>query len=430
MAVLVAVFALSAGSRLAASDLHVAPGGNDAWSGRPAEPNAEGTDGPLASLAGAQEAVRKLKAAGTLEEPVRVVLADGTYPIRQPVVFTPEDSGTAEAPVTYEAAPGARPVLSGGRRIAGFTQGPNGLWQAHVPDVASGKWHFEQLWVNGRRAVRAREPDKLYYYMRRKVTHGIDPLTGQPADLQSRAFGARAEDVAPLLDLPKDRLADVTLVAYHSWETGVHRVASVDPKTHVVVTTGPGGWPFFYWGNSQRYHLENYRAALDEPGEWYLDRDGTLYYSPRPGEDMGTAEVVAPVAEAFLRLSGDPTLGTYVEHLTFRGLAFRHGQYLLPPEGHCDGQAAAGIEAAVQAHAARHVALEDCEIAHVGTYAVWFWRGCRHCRLERCYLHDLGAGGVRIGHGWENDSPPEQEQTGQITVGISRIGAQAGVNFI
>jgi hypothetical protein len=194
-------------------------------------------------------------------------------------------------------------------------------------------------------------------------------------------------------------------VAYHSWATGVHRVAGVDPKTNVVVTTGPGRWPFFYWGASQRYHIEGFRAALDEPGEWHLDRDGTLFYKPRPGEDMSNAEVIAPVAEAFLRFLGDPALGTYVEHLTFRGLRFRYGQYVLPPQGHCDGQAAASIEGAVQGHGTRHVALEDCEIAHVGTYAVWFWRGCRDCRVERCYLHDMGAGGVRIGHGWENDNP-------------------------
>ena len=396
--------------------LYLAPDGNDGWSGRLARPDRDGTDGPLASLAGARDAVRNLKAAVGPETPIRVIIADGTYHVAEPIIFTSEDSGTVGAPITYQAAEGAGPVFHGGRRVTGFTKTPDGLWTAHLPDVAAGKWHFEQLWVDGRRAVRAREPDKLYYYMRRKITHGTDPLTGEPANLQSRAFGARAEDVRPLVDVPKERLSDVTLVAYHSWATGVHRVASVDPKTSVVVTTGPGRWPFFRWGASQRYHLENFRAALDEPGEWYLDRDGTLYYKPRPGEDPNTAEVVAPVAEAFLRFHGDPTLGTYVEHLTFRGLSFRYGQYILPPQGHSDGQAAASIEAAVEGHAARHVALEDCEIAHIGTYAVWFWRACRHCSVKRCYLHDLGAGGVRIGHGWDNNDPPEHELTGQVTV--------------
>jgi len=415
-ATLAAVILFWIDNHATATELYVAPGGNDAWSGTLAEPNSDRTDGPLASLAGARDAVRKLKAAGRLDGPTRVVFAGGTYFLTEPVAFQPIDSGAPEAPIVYEAAGGAKPVFHGGRRIAGFRQRPDGVWTASLPDVADGRWHFEQLWVDGRRAVRAREPDKFYYYMRRKVTQDIDPLTGKPADLASRAFGARPEDVRPLVDLPGERLSDVALVAYHAWATGLHRVAAVDPETHVVVTTGPGRWPFFRWGASQRYHLENYRAALNEPGEWFLDRDGTLSYKPLPGEDMSTAEVIAPVAEAFLRFDGDPAAGQCVEHLVFRGLAFRYGQYILPPEGHCDGQAAARIEAVVQGHGARHVSLEDCEISHIGTYAIWFWRGCRDCRIERCYLYDLGAGGVRIGHGWENNSPTEEELTGRITV--------------
>jgi len=338
--------------------MYVSPGGNDNWSGRLAKANKDHSDGPVASLAGARDAIRQLRKAGRLT-PVRVQLAHGQYFITDPVVFTPQDSGTADAPIVFEAAPGAKPVIHGGRGIGNFKKRPDGTWYAQVPDVAAGKWCFEQLWVNGRRAVRAREPDKFYYYMRRKVTYGVDPLTGNAANLQSRAFGARAADVRPLLDVSKKQLRDVALIAYHSWATGLHRVASVDPQTSVVVTTGPGRWPFFRWGRSQRYHIENFRAALDEPGEWYLDREGTLYYKPRPGEDITTADVIAPVAEAFIRLRGESTPGRYVEHLTFRGLSFRFGQYVLPPEGHCDGQAAASIEGAIQAHGARHVVFED-----------------------------------------------------------------------
>jgi len=396
--------------------LYVAPGGNDAWSGRLAKPNAARTDGPLASLAGARDAIRRLKKRGGLKQPVRVLFADGTYFITEPVVFTPEDSGTAETPIVYQAAEGAKPVFHGGRVIRGFEKGRDGVWSVRIPEVVAGKWYFEQLWINGRRAVRAREPDKFYYYMRRKVVYGVDPLTGKPANLQSRAFVARAEDIRPLFDIPKERLSDVTLIAYHSWATGLHRIASVDPKTNVVITTGPGRWPFFRWRASQRYHIEHFRKAVDEPGEWYLDRDGTLFYKPRPDEDLATATVVAPVADAFLRLDGVPGGPQRVEHLTFRGLSFQFAQYILPPQGHSDGQAAASIEGAVQLHGCRNIVFEDCEIAHIGTYAVWFWRDCRRCRLEQCYLHDLGAGGVRIGHGWDNNNPSPEEQTGHITV--------------
>jgi len=411
-----AVPGIPVGSAAGEVTFHLAPDGKDAWSGRAARPNEGRTDGPLRSLSGARDAIRRLKAAGGLTGPVRVLVADGEYPLGRPLVLTPEDSGSADCPISYEAAPGAKPVFTGGRRITGWQKGPGGVWTAKVPEVAAGTWWFEQLWVNGRRAARARTPNKLYHYMLRRVGRGTDPLIGQPADLSSRAFIAERNDIQPLAKLSKAELADVTLVAYHSWATSLHHIAAIDADTARVVTTGLARWPFFRWGARQRYHLEGFRAALDEPGEWHLARDGTLSYLPRGGEDMAAAEVVAPVLGEFIRLTGEPRLGLYVEHVTFAGLAFRHGQYLLPPAGHSDGQAAVSIPGAVQAGGCRNVTFRGCEIGHVGTYAMWFGEGNRHCRVEKCYLHDLGAGGVKIGHGWGRAEPRGPEVTSHVTV--------------
>jgi hypothetical protein len=396
---------------MAAQTFHVAPKGNDQWTGRLEQPNAAGTDGPLATLRGARDAVRKLKAQAAPKEPVRVVIAAGEYPMTEPVVFGPEDSGAKDAPIIYEAAAGARPVFDGGRRITGFKQGPGGVWSAQVPQVKEGKWYFEQLFVNGERAVRARSPNKFYLHMRKGVPTGIDPATGKEADLASRAFIASPEDIKPLLAVPKDRLSDVTVVAYHAWSTSRQRVASVDPQTGMVMATGASAWPFFKWEPTQRYHLENFKEALDSPGEWFLDRDGTLYYKPLPGQDMNAAKVVAPVAEQFVRFEGGPAAP--VEHITLKGLSFHHGQYVLPPGGHSTVQAAYGIQAVIMADGARNIAIEGCEIAHIGTYAVWFRNGCSDCRLVRCYLRDLGTGGVRIG---DTKVPAPAAQTSRITV--------------
>jgi len=381
-----------------AAMLHVSPGG------------------PLPSLEAARNAIRRLKAGGGLRGPVRVVVADGRYTLSRPLLLTPEDGGTEAGPVVYEAAPGAKPIFSGGRRITGFKPGQDGVWTAHVPEVASGEWYFEQLWVNGRRSIRARSPNEFYFYMLRPLPNGIDPLTGKEADLSQRAFLARPDDIKPLLAVPKERLSDVTLVAYHAWEASRHRIASVDAKTGAVITTGNAPWKFLNWGASQRYHVENFRAALDAPGEWFLDRDGTLLYKPLPGEDPATAEVIAPATETFVRFAGEPTLGLYVEHVALRGLTFRHSQYILPPQGHADAQAEVTIPAVILADGARHVSIEDCEVGHIGTYAVWFRRGCHGCRVVRSHLHDLGAGGVKIGHGWDNDNPRPPDLTSHVTV--------------
>ena len=412
--------------------LYVAPDGNDQWSGRLAKASADKSDGPLASLQGARDAVRKLKAGAPLKEAVRIAIADGTYPLPQAVVFAPEDSGTADAPVSYEAAPGAKPVFDGGRRLTGFKAGADGLWTAQAPGVAEGKWQFDQLFVNGRRATRARTPNKFYFHMAAKLLRGVDPATGKEADLASRAFIARPEDIKPLLAVPKDKLGDVVVVVYHSWEASLHHVVSVDEKTGAVILTGKAPWPMMQWEGSQRYHLENFREALDMPGEWFLDRAGTLFYKPLPGEDPAKAEVFAPVAETFLQFAGDPAAGKYVENITLKGLAFRHGQYVLPPEGHADGQAEVTIGAVVMADGARKIALENCAIEHIGTYAVWFRHACSDCRVVHCLLQDLGAGGVKIGEGWKRDNPQPADVTGKITVdnNIIRSGARMHLGAI
>ncbi|MBN1443880.1 MAG: right-handed parallel beta-helix repeat-containing protein, partial [Planctomycetes bacterium] len=133
--------------------LHVSPGGDDGASGRsPAE--------ALASLRGARDAIRRLKEGGPLTEPVRVLVSDGRYFLAETFVLEPQDSGTESAPIVYEAAAGARPVFTGGRRIRGFRPAGGGLWSARIPEVAAGEWMFEQLWIDGRRAVRARSPNR------------------------------------------------------------------------------------------------------------------------------------------------------------------------------------------------------------------------------------------------------------------------------
>ena len=395
LGVLLAVFIMCPampGCSARSATVYVSPQGNDRWSGR--EPGRNGTDGPVASLARARDAVRALRASGE-RGAVHVVIADGAYSLTEPLELGSEDSGMAGGPVIYEAAPGAHPVFSAGRQISGFRPGQGGVWTASIPDVKAGKWYFEQLWINGRRAARAQSPNRFYFYVRGKVGMGPDPLTGNKTDLSSRAFRARPEDIRPLLGLTPARLRDVNLIAYQSWEVSRLRVAAVDPKTNTIIATGPAVAQFDYFGPSQRYKLENYRAALDAPGEWFLDRDGTLFYKPLPGEDMRAARAVAPVGERFVTISGKA--GSKVHDITFRGLTFTNAGYTLPPQGQGDGQAAVSVPAVVQADYADRITIEGCEIARTGLYGVWFRRGCKNCAIRRTYLHDLGAGGVRIG---------------------------------
>ncbi|MBE0540045.1 MAG: right-handed parallel beta-helix repeat-containing protein, partial [Verrucomicrobia bacterium] len=347
------------------------------------------------------------------------VVAAGRYAVTGPLVLSPEDGGTAEAQVRYEAAPGARPVFSGGRTITGFRPAKDGLWVAKVPDVAAGTWYFEQLFVNGRRAVRARTPNRFWFHVLDVVEAPAAPGSGKQAE---QTVYLSPEDFAAVAQLAPDELKDVNLVAYHNWDVTRRFIDRLDAAEHAVVTSGA---KMKHWNPMRRYStlvFENFLGALDAPGEWFLARDGSLYYKPRPGEDMAKAEVVAPVADKLLVIQGDPAGGKFVEHVTFEGLTFHHAQWLTPPGGFEPAQAAAPIDAVVQVDGARHVTFEDCEIGHIGTYALWLRKGCTDCVVRRCHLFDFGAGGVRIGEMNLPKTPAEATARNVVDNNIIRHG--------
>ena len=181
----------------------------------------------------------------------------------EPFVLLPQDSA-----VTYAAYPGEKPILSGGRIIGNWEPGPGGkIWSANIPDVAEGKWYFQQLFINGRRCVRARTPNDGYFTIVGSAKPKVDPGTGNAIPRDKTAFDFGAGDIKPWPDLN-----DVNVVIYHSWETSRLRIATVNETTRTVEFTGPATWRFENWGPGQRYYVENAPDALDAPGEWYLDR--------------------------------------------------------------------------------------------------------------------------------------------------------------
>lgn len=139
--------------------LWVSTNGDDKWSGTLREPNGSRSDGPVATLAQAQRAIRGLKARGPLTRPVTVLVRAGTYYLKDPLKFTPEDSGTSECPITYAAFPGGKVVLSAGRPVTGWRHAEGDLWTAYLPEVEADGWHFRQLFVQGNRRICARHPN-------------------------------------------------------------------------------------------------------------------------------------------------------------------------------------------------------------------------------------------------------------------------------
>ncbi|MGM0491717.1 MAG: right-handed parallel beta-helix repeat-containing protein [Armatimonadota bacterium] len=383
----------------AETQLYVATDGDDGWSGSLLEPDAGRTDGPLASLEGARDRMRLLREGGGGGErgPVTVVIRGGRYQLPRAFSLGPRDSGTADAPVTYAAYPGEQPVFSGGLHIDGWSEAQDGLWTAQVPDVAEGERYFRQLFVNGERRTRARIPNRGYL----QLDQLINPF--DRSDEVNRS-GFRFHE----RDLSSDwrNLEDIEMVKMFSWSTTRLPVAEIDDEQNIIRFRGRTGPDprLFDWAGG-RYYVEHVFEGLDEPGEWYLDRPtGTLYYMPMPGETPETIEAYAPAVEHLVQFYGDEEAGESVHHITLRGLTFEHSTWPMPETGWPERQAQSAMEsAAIHARFAEHCVLEDCEIRHVGAHGIWFERGCRHNRIERCHVWDAGAGGIYIG--WKQVEP-------------------------
>ncbi|QDV11633.1 hypothetical protein CA51_15030 [Rosistilla oblonga] len=339
--------------------------------------------GPLHSLTEARDEIRQRRADAP-DEKFRVIVADGRYEISEPIVFEAQDGN-----VVYQAAEGAAPVISGGRQITTpWTATDSGVWSTQLPQ----DWRFDQLWINGNHATRAREPDHFFHYMLR----GQETLI-ENARRARQTLTVDPDDIASLQGLSPEQIRNVQFLAFHKWDTTRRFLESADTAAGRLVSVGRGMKSHNPLTLNTGYILENYREAMDEPGEWFLAPDGLLSYRPREGESMDTIECIAPVSEKLVVILGDAASDKSVENLEFHGLAFRHSGLITPREGFEPSQAASPIEAAVQIDGAQGIVFADCEIGHTGQYGLWFRKGCRDSRIERCWIHDLGAGGVRIG---------------------------------
>jgi hypothetical protein len=392
-----------------AAQFHLSTTGNDANPGT--------AELPFASLERAQKAVRDARA----EQPgaaVTVRIAAGRYEIPRPLEFIAADSGaSSERPVRYVVEAGGEAVFSGGRLITGWQPDASrkGVWRTRVATPRAGQdneWRFEQLWVNGRRAIRARTPNYWEFNLLRGVIEE-QAASGSPPMIHT--FSAAQRDLGSLKDLDAADLRDVQVMVFHKWDTTREWLQSVSADAGQFTTRGDKMKSWNPMARDALYYFENYIGALDAPGEWFLDRAGWLYYMPREGEEMAASEVIAPRVDAFLRFSGaadNPE--QWVRHIEFAGLKFRHAGFRIPAAGLPPAQAAMNVpESAVLIDGAEGIVFTDCSFEHVGASGLWFRKAARDCRLERSRIYDLGGAGVRIG---ETGLVPEQQRTGGITV--------------
>ena len=371
-----------------------------------------------ASPAQALAQIRAAKAKGSAEAwTVRV--KPGHYVLKETLVFTPADSGTPQAPVTWIGEGEA--VLAGGEEMRGWRDEGAGVWSAPVPSAPDGKpAYFEQLWVNGRRADRARLPNTGYFNVRK-------PSVASDAAVKGRFVETVAltnAEASALARIPADEMQYAQMCVVHKWSFARRVLRGFDAATGTVTTWSPSPWHGWQKWNEKEtlVHFENVRSAFDAPGEWFYDaKAGKVSYRPLPGEDMAKVSIVVPSSKLsqLVAFRGDPDTGAYVHDVVFRNVAFAHSD-VTPSSGAAiraehpgvtfvgggrgpteswQHQAASGSDGAVTLQGARRISFEGCRVRNTGNYAMRFNDGCTSNRVVGCTLSDLGAGGVWMGSG-------------------------------
>jgi len=273
-------------------------------------PNGQGsacTANNPCSLLTAQGKVRK--ATGSMSSDIAVVLNGGAYRLDKTFTFDASqgDSATNGHTVTYEAAAGAHPVISGGEQVGGWQQGANGVWSANVPTGTDTR----QLYVDGVRANRAAGPD--------------------PTGFTRTATGYTTSD-ATLAGW--HNISDVEFLYNVGWTQMRCGIASVSGTTVTMKQ------PCFdnstkkpYGVNADRPDwVENAKELLDSPGEFYLDKPAhTLYYIPREGQDLRSADVEIPRLQTVV--AGTGTVANPLKGLTIKGITVQYGGWTEPNGG-------------------------------------------------------------------------------------------------
>ena len=342
-------------------EIFVSPKGSDA--------NPGSKDKPFASLAKAQSAARSAKTAGA----VTVFLSGATYYLPETLVLTPDDSGSAQAPILYSAAPGEQPVISGGVKLAlRWSPHRDGIMQAKVP----AGFTADQLFVNGERQHLARYPN-----FDPRVPH----FNGFAADAFSPQRAARWAD-------PRGGF----IHAMHRAEWGdFHYVITGKGADNKV--TYEGGWQ-----NNRRMGMhgqfrmvENIFEELDAPGEWFLNTNtATLYFYPPAGVDLARATVEAVRLRHLIEFRGSAEQP--VKFVSFRGLTFRHAARTFmdnkEPMLRSDWTTYRG--GAVFFNGTEDCALEDCFLDQLGGNAVFVNNYNRRVTVRGCHIAKAGANGV------------------------------------
>jgi hypothetical protein len=426
-------------------EFFVSPTGSDANPGT--------RSSPFQTLEKARDSVRA--AIPSAQGDIMVTIRGGIYPVRKTIVFNHQDSAPGKQRITYRAAAGEKPLFTGGVPVTDWKPYKDGIWKA--PLDRSEK--LRSLYVDESRAVMANSGKKI----RAQGGWGTYTVTAGQAPWAWQS-GQTADGIQyNVSDLPKitHNISDVEIENQTTWNknfVGIREIATEGDKYIFKLQQPYGaiaqqiGWDAGLTLKSEQI-IHNALELLDQPGEFYFDRDEkTVYYIPRAGQNMQTAKVVAPVTQTLLQLEGKP-IKNRLRNLTFEGLSFAYTDYNLMeidgshgtatlqtacintafanPNWHYDVYRSYDVlPAAIIANAVEGVELKRNTIAHTGCQGIVMSNDIHDVRIIGNFIRDTGGSAITLGHPqhvYENDTPDLKHPEG---AGIEHEKFPAGTESI
>ena len=371
--------------------LYVAPDGNDANDGSEAH--------PFKTIEKARDTIRAMTELP--EGGVTVILKDGKYPVDETIEFTPADSGEKGSPIVYKAENPGKAIITGEKAITGWEK------EDHVEglsDAAQGKvyvaevdknWRFHDLYVNGQRQQVSRSENTDTWRNWPKFNRA--PISYHETKGTKVTF-----DQGELDGLDGNRDVEVVLLPVMYWNC-IPVVTEIDSASNTAYLQSQV--PSNFWTNQFEYgyyNILNTLKYLDQPGEWCVDSvNGKVYYWPLNEDTIETDEITAPKPYELLSLQGDKVEDNFaelVEYITFDGISFQYTDRMpeneLPEDWvirNCENP-----DAAIYMDGTRHIRIQNCEIAHSGSYGVMVNHYGQYNEIVHNRMYDLGSGGVEF----------------------------------
>ncbi|MBN8826883.1 MULTISPECIES: right-handed parallel beta-helix repeat-containing protein [unclassified Spirosoma] len=368
----------------------------------------------------------------TKAEQITVTLRGGRYALGQTLTFNQQDAGE-NCRVVYQAYPGEKPVLSGGQKVFGWTLHNVGQ---NIYKASVGNRNFRQIYVNGKEAVRARQPN------RENETDFGPYFRLLRANVQKQEFTIALKDWDAAKPVAQKEAMELVVLPHWLHQNVRYKKDRIEGDSVRFVPEDAERMAVFnkydnYYRNAPFYY-ENAYEFIDEPGEWYLNKEeGVLYYKAEKDIDIRQLDVEIPVLDVLIEVTGSQEKP--VQNLEFRGLTLECTNWTSPsevglsatqfvlPYGQLANRAFANRaypQAAFKLMNAKYVTIRNNVIRNAGANAIVFFANVDDSPIDGNTITNIAANGIVIDAQGKKNARPEEHSDSVVIVNnsISKCG--------